>query len=210
MTADGTQSTERISLPDPRRSGTQSVEAALANRRSRRAFGSGPIALADVAQLLWAAQGETDAEGHRAAPSAGATYPMELVLVVAEGGVPELDAGVYRYRPAEHELTLEAERPPQDELRAACYDQEWVSEAPIDIVLAGVEDRTAKEYGERAGELYVPVEAGHVGENIHLQVESLGLATVSVGGFEDQRVAEIMNLDQARPLAIYPVGPRAD
>ncbi|MFB6109394.1 MAG: SagB/ThcOx family dehydrogenase [Halodesulfurarchaeum sp.] len=210
MAADGHPPDELLSLPGPREDGGRSVEAALAQRRSRRDLGSGPIPLADVAQLLWAAQGETDDDGHRAAPSAGATYPMEVYLVVGEEGVPDLDSGVYRYRPAEHALTRESDVSPQAELAAACYDQEWVSEAPIDLVLAGVDARTAREYGQRAGDLYVPMEAGHVGQNVHLQVESLGLATVTVGGFEDDRVAEVMDLDRARPLAIYPIGRRTD
>ncbi|WP_070364447.1 SagB/ThcOx family dehydrogenase [Halodesulfurarchaeum formicicum] len=199
-----------IELPAPQTAGSQSVESAIAARRSRREFQSGPIELGDVSQLLWAAQGETDADGHRAAPSAGATYPLEVFCLVARDGVPELDAGIYRYRPASHSLVQVGSEPVQTELRAASYDQAWVEEAPVALLIAGVEERTAREYGARAGELYVPMEAGHVGENIHLQVESLGLATVSVGGFEDTAVADVMGFEDERPLAIYPIGQRAD
>jgi SagB-type dehydrogenase family enzyme len=199
---------EPIALPDPDRSGSTPLEATLEGRRSRREYAPGSLSLSTVGQLLWAAQGRTHPEGFRTAPSAGATYPLELHLVVAEGGVPDLPAGRYRYRPETHDLVFESPEPRQGALEAAAGGQSWLAAAPIDVVIAGREERTAREYGDRAGDLYVPMEAGHAGQNLHLQVEALGLATVTVGGFEDDAVAEAMGLEGARPLAIYPVGRR--
>jgi len=68
-------------LPEPETRGDISIEQAIGKRRSLRDF-SGSLALADVAQLLWAAQGETHPDGYRATPSAGALYPLEVYLVV--------------------------------------------------------------------------------------------------------------------------------
>jgi SagB-type dehydrogenase family enzyme len=199
---------EAISLPAPDRTGSTPLAATLDGRRSRREYEPGALSLSTVGQLLWAAQGQTHPEGFRTAPSAGATYPLVLHLVVADGGVTDLPAGRYRYRPDRHDLVFEAPEPRQDALEAAAGGQSWLAEAPIDVVIAGVEERTAREYGERAGELYLPMEAGHAGQNLHLQVEALELATVTVGGFEDDAVAEAIDLEDARPLAIYPVGHR--
>ena len=198
-----------ISLPEPDRTGTTPVETTLAERRSRREFAEGPVSLAAVGQLLWAAQGETDADGHRAAPSAGATYPMELRLLVAEDGVPDLDAGIYHYRPESHDLVKESDRQIQSTLRDAAGDQEWLEQAPIVIAVTGNAEPTEAEFGARA-ERYLPVEAGHVGQNVHLQVEALGLATVTVGGFDDDRATAALDLDEAEPLVFYPVGQRLE
>lgn len=208
MTESAHATGETISLPDPDRNGSTPLEATLDGRRSRREYEPGAIDRSTVSQLLWAAQGQTHPEGFRTAPSAGATYPLVVRLVVAEGGVPDLPAGRYRYRPAEHDLVFESSDPRQAALEAAAGGQSWLAEAPIDVVIAGREERTEREYGARAGELYVPMEAGHAGQNLHLQVEALGLATVTVGGFEDEAVADAMDLEDARPLAIYPVGRR--
>lgn len=198
-----------VALPEPDRTGSTPVETTLAERRSRREFGSGPISLEELAQLLWAAQGQTHPDGLRTAPSAGATYPLVVRVAVGDGGVPELDSGVYRYEPAAHELTFESADVIQPALQRASYDQKWVGEAPVVLGIAGVVERTEREYGERAGELYVPMEAGHAGQNVHLQVEALGLSTVSVGGFKDEAVAAAFDLAAARPLVMYPVGQRA-
>lgn len=201
---------DQLLLPSPRKGGSVPLESTLADRRSRRELTDEPIELSAVGQLLWAAQGRTDPEGKRSAPSAGATYPLVVDLVVGDGGVSDLAAGVYRYDPDDHAIEYRSKEPVQSALERAAYGQEWVREAAIVVVIAGIEERTAREYGERAGELYVPMEAGHAGENLFLQAEALGLATVPVGGFEDVAVAETMGYDRARPLVMFPVGGRPD
>jgi hypothetical protein len=70
---------ERLVPPD--RSGGMALAQALARRRSMRRYGTQPLALAAVSQLLWAAQGITATDGRRPAPSAGALYPLFGVLL---------------------------------------------------------------------------------------------------------------------------------
>ncbi len=209
MTDEGLEIGDEQPLPEPDRTGSTPLSTTMENRRSRREFDPGPVSLSAVSQVLWAAQGQTHPDGLRTAPSAGATYPLVVWLIVAEGGVPELTAGIYRYQPHAHQLVYEAREPVHGALQQASYDQEWVGDAPIIVAIAGIEARTAQEYGSRAGDLYVPMEAGHAGQNLHLQVEALDLATVSVGGFEDGAVADALSLTDARPLVLYPIGQRA-
>jgi len=200
-----------VSLPDPRDEGDVSVEGAIADRRSRREYGDRALELQELAQLCWAAQGVTDrVSGHRAAPSAGALYPLELYVVVGTPGVVDLDPGVYRYRPANHDLTRERTGDRQSRLQDAAVDQDHVGAAAVDLVVTAVDERTTGKYGERGSARYVPMEAGHAGENVYLQAESLGLATVAVGAFADGRVREIVGAPaNQRPLYIFPVGARA-
>jgi hypothetical protein len=82
-----------VELPRPRLEGELVVERALLQRRSVREYGGSPLTLAEVSQLLWAAQGSTHPLGFRAAPSAGALYPLEVYLVV--GNVAELRPGAH-------------------------------------------------------------------------------------------------------------------
>jgi len=70
--------TNQIALPKPSVAGPVSLEEAIERRRSVRTFGPGPLPVGTIGQLLWAGQGVTSADGKRAAPPAGALYPLEL------------------------------------------------------------------------------------------------------------------------------------
>jgi SagB-type dehydrogenase family enzyme len=194
-----------IALPPPITRGALSVEEAIARRRSRRDFSNNPLLLRDISQLCWAAQGVTEAtNGLRAAPSAGALYPVELYLVV---GNSDLGQGVYRYVSASHTLSLVKKGDFRSELRDASLDQECVADAALDFVITGVFDRTTIKYGERGRERYVPMEAGHIAENVYLMAEALGLGTVSVGAFQDDRVREVISApSECIPLYVMPIG----
>ena len=93
---------EPIKLPNPELSSEQSVEMLLQQRRSVRSYKKSSLNLTEVGQLLWSAQGVSDAQGLRTAPSAGALYPLKLFVVV--GDVNELSPGIYQYNPEEHSL----------------------------------------------------------------------------------------------------------
>lgn len=194
-----------MKLPEPETTGKMSVEQAIVQRRSMREYG-GSLTLADVVQLLWSAQGKTHADGYRAAPSAGALYPLELYLVVGE--VDDLAVGVYRYLPAGHKLVLHAPNDVREELAAAAHGQSWLETAPAVLVFTAVYERTMQRYGER-GRRYVHIDTGHAAQNVYLQAEARGLGTLIMGAFDDGRVQTVLNLPvDHRPLGLMPVGRR--
>lgn len=203
-TTTATRSGERISLPAPAQDSRTSVEAALASRRSCREFQSTPLSLAEIGQLLWAAQGVSDERGRRTAPSAGALYPLEAYLVAA--GVEGLERGVYHYSPAEHALARILAGDVRAALSRAALDQEALRDAPATVVLAAVYERTAGKYGER-GPRYVHMEVGAAAENLALQAEALSLGMVFIGAFHDEQVRDVLQLpDDQHPLALLPAG----
>jgi len=181
-----------------------SLEEAIAGRRSVRRYQGEPLSLSHLSQVLWAAQGITDARGLRAAPSAGATYPLEVFAVV--GNVEGLEAGIYHYDVKNHSLGLHKEGDRRRELAHAALNQEFIAQVPVDIVICALYERTCRHYGRR-GERYVHMDVGHAGENVSLQAVALGLATVIVGAFEDEQVSMVMALaEEVKPLYIIPVG----
>lgn len=196
---------EKIKLLEPEYDSNTSVEQALLERRSVRAYKDEPLTLTEVSQLLWAAQGITDPrKGFRTAPSAGALYPLEVYVVInnAEG----VAKGVYKYKPHEHELVKVRNGNVRDELVVAALEQTWVGECAIVIVFSAVYERTTQKYGDR-GIRYVHMEAGHAAQNVYLQAVSLNLGTVVVGAFKDDEVRKILNMsDEEHPLYIMPVG----
>lgn len=187
-----------IPLPAPRTQGPLSLEEALARRRSIRAYTAEPLRLEEIAQLFWAAQGVTASWGGRTAPSAGATYPLQVYAATAEG--------VYHYLPAGHRARMTHPEDLREALWVAGLHQAWIREAPATFVLTAVYERTAARYGTRA-ERYVKLEAGHAAENLLLQAVALDLGAVVVGAFDDQAVAAALRLPaQEEPLYLIPVG----
>ena len=194
-----------IKLPEPKHKGEISVEEAIARRRSVRDYKSDALTLEQLSQLLWAAQGITAADFFRAAPSAGASYPLEVFVVA--GNIEGLDAGIYHYNVHEHSLSLHKSGDFRDELgTTAAFNQQCISQAPAEITICAVYERTSKTYGKR-GERYVHMDTGHAAENIALQAVALGLSTVMIGAFEGRKASDILGLDdEMRPLYIIPVG----
>ncbi len=195
----GGQEAAVTQLPQPQTTGTVSIEQVLAQRRSIRSFTDQPLTQSEIGQLLWAAQGITSPQhGFRAAPSAGALYPLELYVVTAEG--------VYHYQPQGHQVRLHLTGDQRPALAAACVGQGVVQQAAADFVITAVYARTRAKYGARA-DRYVHMEVGAAGENLCLQAVSLKLGSVMVGAFGDGQVTEILDLpaDHA-PLLVISVG----
>ncbi len=194
-----------VKLPRPRLDGETSLEKAILKRRSVREYKDEPLAISEISQLLWAAQGVTDKDrGFRTAPSAGALYPLEVYLAVfnADG----LKDGVYKYRPDSHELVKIVEGDKKEDLFRAALEQSSVKEAGAVIVFAAVYERTTGKYGER-GRKYVHIEVGHAAQNVYLQVVSLNLGAVVIGAFDDEEVKRIMGMpENEEPLYMMPVG----
>jgi len=200
------EETPTISLPDPRLKGEMTLEEAILKRRSRRDLKDSPLTLAEVSQILWAAQGITDETGLRAAPSAGALYPLELYLVVGERGVEGLEEGVYHYLPQSHSLEPTLEGDVRQTLARLSLEQMFIAEAPLSLLITAEYERTTRKYGDR-GVRYVHMEAGHVAQNVYLQAEALVLGTVTVGAFQDEEIAQALALPSSyRPLYVMPIG----
>ncbi|MBN1620818.1 SagB/ThcOx family dehydrogenase [candidate division WOR-3 bacterium] len=198
---------EMIRLPEPVFDGGTSFERAAFERRSVRSFSDKPMDLFQLSQILWAAQGISDTlKNFRTIPSAGAIYPLELY--VFSGNVEGLEPGIYKYLPEENALFTFISEDKRDELSFSCHNQRFIREAPVVLLVTGVESRTRSRYGSRA-ERYVFMEAGHLGQNVSLQAVTLGLSSVMIGAFDDLKVAGIMDFDNAEiPLYVIPLGYR--
>lgn len=188
----------RIDLPPPDTAGGPGLGDALSNRRSVRDFTDQALGPAELSQLLWATQGVTAEDGKRTAPSAGATYPLELYVVT--------DTGLHRYDPDQHDLERLAAGDFRAELAKAALDQTSVATAAATFAIAAVYARTQERYGDRA-ERYVKLEAGHAAQNLLLQAVALDLGAVPIGAFTDGEVARVLQLPaDHEPLYLIPVG----
>lgn len=184
---------EDIKLPEPLFKGNISLEETLKSRRSVREYKQTPITLNELSQILWAVNGKTSDWGGRTSPSAGATYPIEIYLVA--GNIKDVEAGLYHYQADTHTLKLVKAVDLREALSRASLNQLSVKNAPATIVISGIFERTTSRYGER-GIRYVLMEAGHCGQNTHIQAEALGLGSVMIGAFDDEKVKTVLGIEE--------------
>ncbi len=199
----------KVPLPDPRRARGLSLEEAVEVRRSVRHYADVPLTLEELSRLLHAAQGITEPRfGFRAAPSAGALYPIELYVVVHR--VAGLEMGIYHYAPHEHQLERVQSGDFRARIVAVGIGQDFLGTAGVCLVLTAVFQRTRWRYRERTYR-YVLLEAGHIGQNIYLAATSMGMGACAVGAFLDDAVNELLGVDGEQEAALYilSVGKRA-
>lgn len=201
------------SMPSPVLGGTVSVEEALSKRRSHRSFIDEKISAEDISQILWAAYGITKPlperpgmkGGLRTAPSAGATYPLQLYVLI--GKVSGIEPGVYKYVPQGHRIIRVIDRDVKSSLASAALGQEMIKIAPACLFYSADFSITTGRYGDRGRERYVCMDLGHSAENVYLQAEALHLGTCAVGAFNDAEVRAVMQLPaNEEPLYIMPIG----
>lgn len=187
-----------IDLPRPEN--TQRIlDECISHRRSIRSYRGTDLTALQISNLLWSCQGITDTTWKlRAAPSAGATYPLEVLLVKKDG--------LFRYVPRGHRLSRLSDKDLRSGLKRAALGQEFVAEAPAVFIITAVYSRTTQRYEER-GIRYVHIEVGHAAENLHLMAVALGLGSVPVGAFSEEEVKKLLTLPkEEEPLYIIPVG----
>jgi SagB-type dehydrogenase family enzyme len=191
--------TKEVVLPKPNVAGTVSLEDVLQRRRSLRFFQPDPVPLASIGQLFWAGQGITNpANGRRTAPSAGASYALELYAVTA--------TEVMHYLPNGHKAETRTAPDLRPELRALALDQQVITAAPVVIAVAADAGRLTERYGAKAVP-FTDFEIGHAAQNILLQAVALGLGSVAVGSLDGARATRTLGLPAAQTVAyLLPVG----
>lgn len=199
-------------LPSPRTVGSVSLEETLLNRRSRRSYTNEPITSDDLSQILWAAYGISKpmpnprlSGGFKTAPSAGATYPLEIYALV--GNVKDIEPGVYKYIPDGHKIIRVIDRDVKPELCSAALNQEMIKDAPACLLYSAIYSRATRVYGNRGRDRYVCIDLGHSAENVYLQAEALHLGTCAIGAFNDNEVRKVMQIPEEEELLyIMPIG----
>ena len=193
-------------LPAPDTLGAATLASAISERRSVREYGPGALTLAEVSQLVWVAQGITGAdEKHRAVPSAHAVHLLEVRLEARR--VDGLAPGLYVYRPKEHALALVAAGSAKEAVMGAA-GQPCIEAAAAVMCVAGDGALAATRFGRNA-ERWLGMEAGFVVQNVYLTCTSLGLGTVMVGGYDEEKANAAFRLAPGwKTLGLLPVGRR--
>jgi SagB-type dehydrogenase family enzyme len=211
MTSAGRSYRRLPSVPlrsDARRASSVSLADAITTRRTQRAFDAAPLPFDSFSELLSLTNGVTAevttpggfVRHMRAAPSAGALYPIEIYLGVRR--VEDLAPGLYHFAPRERVVERLREGDPTEALAGACHYHDSLHQAAVVVVIAAVVERTKRKYGER-GYRYALIEAGHVAQNLCLAAAALQVGCMNVCGFYDDRLNELFELDGVEETALY-------
>lgn len=177
----------------------------IKNRRSRRDFERKPITRRELSVLLKYSCGNTGKMGkgrhRRAQASGGARFPIEVYPIVFRPG-EDLKSGLYHYDIKNHSLDVLWDREFSDEDIGQIFFYPWVKDAAIGIVMTSVFWRNQNKYGER-GYRYILLEAGHIGQNIYLVCEALGLKCCAIGATLDENLEKLIDIDGVTESVVY-------
>lgn len=176
-----------------------SLGCLLEDRCSTRHFSELPVEMQTIVDMLWAGYGECK-NNKRTVPSAGALYPIVLYLALMRSS-GELSPGVYRVNISQMwSIGFEIVSEDVAKFQRAFMDPLMAEKAHGAVVIGGSLHQTAEKYGNRSM-LYVPLEAGHVAQNIHLAAYSHDLATVEIGGFAEDMLRKACEMpDEYMPM----------
>lgn len=205
-----------VALPGPEcfgAWGAASLLSLLSSRRSVRLYADEPFSLAELAFLLWATQGVVAHPGPavtlRTVPSAGARHAFETYLYCRR--VESLEEGIWRYLPLEHRVLFEFSEPGLGErIATACLGQRFVSKGAATFFWSVLPARMEWRYGPAAHRV-LPLDAGHVCQNLYLAAEAIGAGACAVGAYDQRALDTLLRLDGEEEFVLYlaPTGKKA-
>jgi SagB-type dehydrogenase family enzyme len=181
----------------------------LRERRSRRKFGSAPLPLLDFARILgwtWGSIAEIEHKDLGAyllktSPSGGARHPIEVYPVVLN--VEGVDPGIYHYSVRKHALSLLR----TGDFRALCTDllarQPWAREAAAVFLMTAVVERSMWKYRHDHAYRVLLLDAGHLGQTLHLVCTKLGVSVVTSSAKDDRLIEKVLRIDGISEISLY-------
>ncbi|MFB6448170.1 SagB/ThcOx family dehydrogenase [Bradyrhizobium tunisiense] len=183
------------------------LASTIASRVSARGLSPCRLTLEQVAALLRASYGITrDNRGtefprpFRTVPSGGALYPLELYFHSAR--VENLEAGLYHYNPVRDSLRFLRYGDDSRRLSESLVQRNLALDGSLLLFITGVFERSTFKYGER-GYRFVLLEAGHVGQNLALAATAMGLGCLTIGGYVDRQIDDLLGLDGVSQSTVY-------
>ena len=181
---------------------------AIEQRRSVRKYSPVPLKQEELSFLLWASSWARDFRSteqmeitFRNVPSAGSRHPLETFLDIRR--VEGIKPGLYYYHPVKHCLILYDDSPEiATKIYEGCMFQEMIPTAAVNFILTAVPYRTVWRYGQR-GYRYLYLDAGHIGQNIHLAAEAIDAGACMIGAFLDEAMNDAIGLDGIDEFVIY-------
>ena len=194
---------ECLQLPEPDLSRPANLWQCLATRRSQRNTTPDPLSVRELSKIMWAAQGVTAQTGIyllRTAPSAGALYPFETYLYINK--VKKVPQGIYHFNVADFALERLQKGDFNRAFTAASLGQPVVKRAAVVIIWTAMMLRCMVKYRNRSMR-YIPMDLGHVCQNVQLAATAMDLGSCPIGAFYDDDINELLGVDGEEETVLY-------
>ncbi len=189
---------KEICLPSPALSSNTSLIGVLNSRKSCRKFSKKSLSLKNLGSLLFFSAGlRREREPYRFYPSAGARYPLETYIIAMN--INRLNSGLYHYYTPNHSLEKLISF---KKFVNNYFNQEWVNDASALILITSLFERTTSKYGDR-GYRHILAETGHLGQNFYLVASALRIGCCAIGGYLDDRLNQLLDIDGITESVVY-------
>jgi SagB-type dehydrogenase family enzyme len=181
-----------------------SFRSLLKRRKTVRKQQKGILSNHSFRELVWAAYGQTHDYRDikmRTAPSAGATYPVELYFICED--IEKAPDGIYRYDTTTEDILPASDGKFLRRVQSISLDQQFISQCNVAIVLAYNPRKIVPDYGPDSFK-YAALECGHIAQNLLLMATSLDLAAVPVGAFDAKKLGKLLGIEEFKE-ALYMV-----
>lgn len=177
----------------------------IKKRRSRRDFKKNSVSKTELSLILkysCGIKGEAhEGHHHRAQPSGGALFPIEVYPIIFRSGA-DLKSGLYHYNVKDHKLDVLWDREFSEKDIKELFTYEWVKDSGLTLVMTAVFWRSQQKYGQR-GYRNILLEAGHIGQNVYLVSEALGLKCCAFSGTFDDNLEKLIDIDGITESVVY-------
>jgi nitroreductase len=185
-TSAGAPGPDTVSLVPFDKSGTFPLEKALLERRSIRSYDPDrKLSPEELSRLLWAATGVNRRDNKRTVPSARASYPVDVIVALAEG--------VFLYEPKGHRL----KKTLSEDIRPKIPTQSGFRSAAMIVLYVIDKDRVLSGKME-----WADLEIGCMGQSLFLEAVALGLGSCIFASIATETVTKTIGLKENQVLRI--------
>lgn len=210
----GDENVEHVSMPTEHRFNEESFLKLVLRRKSSRDYTSDSINLQDISTILFLSYGirlelpvskDQPIPYFLNSPSGGGLMSVQLYFVAMN--IANLKRGLYKFDPASSSLELISHGEVRGKMYELCSYQDWVAQAGGVFVLVSDLDRLNWKYENRSYRL-THLDAGVLGQSLHLAATSVGLGSSMLFGFFDDDMNQFIGVDGDRQFVslLLPVG----
>ena len=164
------------------------TQSAVLHRRSTRRFNGGSLLLKDLEDMLrfaFRAPGSV--------PASPLLAPGMLGLHLAAFAVDGLQPGIYALDPHTLERSPQKSGDFRNDLHALSLGQDIAADCAFALIYTADMEALVSAYGDR-GYRYACLDAGQIGERIHLWAVHRELGSSGIGGYYDDLANELLDL----------------